>query len=123
MRSQDKSFYCITKIAKGRNFEAMYTKEEEAFIKYWEANRHKKKKFFRQMLVGLPIGLLMMIAILLNFMSGWYKRAIMVANADPSFFIVLLIAGICIVAFAGIFSSYHKWDINETRYKDLMNRK
>lgn len=75
------------------------------------------------MLVGLPFGIVLMIAILLNFMSGWYKRATMVANADPSLFIILLIAGIIIVAFAGIFSSYHKWDINETRYKELISRK
>ena len=101
----------------------MYTKEEEAFIKYWAVHRQKKKKFFRQMLVGLPFGIVLMIAILLNFMSGWYKRAAMVANADPSLFIILLIAGIIIVAFAGIFSSYHKWDINETRYKELISRK
>ncbi len=100
----------------------MYSKEEEEFIKYWEANRKKKKRLFRQVLVGLPAGLILMIAILVNFMSGWYKRATMVANADPSFFIILLIAGIIIVAFAGIFSSYHKWDINENRYKELKSR-
>lgn len=101
----------------------MYTKEEEAFIKYWEANRLKRKKVFKQILWGLPGGILLFIAILLNFFSGWYKRASMVANADPSLFIILLIAGIIIVAFASIFSSYHKWDINETRYKELINRK
>jgi len=101
----------------------MYTQEEEAFIKYWAANRQKKKKFFRQLLLGLPMGLVLMIAIFVNFMSGWYKRAAMIANADPSLFIILLIAGIIIVAFTGIFTSYHKWDINETRYKELINRK
>ncbi|GAB3422627.1 hypothetical protein [Niabella aquatica] len=101
----------------------MYTKEEEAFITYWAAHRQKKKKFFRQMIVGLPAGILLVVAILLNFMSGWYKRAAMVANASPSLFIILFIAGIIIVAFAGIFSSYHKWDINETRYKELISRK
>lgn len=101
----------------------MYSEEDENFIKYWEANRKKKKRVFRQILLGLPAGLILMIAILANFMSGWYKRASMVANADPSLFIILLIAGIIIVAFAGIFTSYHKWDINETRYKELINRK
>jgi hypothetical protein len=101
----------------------MYSQEEEHFIKYWEANRKKKKRVFRQILLGLPAGLILMIAILANFMSGWYKRASMVANADPSLFIILLIAGIIIVAFAGVFTSYHKWDINETRYKELINRK
>jgi len=100
----------------------MLTKEEEEFIKYWEANRLKKKKIFRQVLIGLPAGLILMIAILANFLSGWYKRATMVANADPSFFLILIIAGIIIVAFAGVFSSYHKWDINENRYKELKHR-
>ena len=101
----------------------MYTKEEEAFIKYWAENRLKKKKFFKQELLGLPAGIVLVIAIFLNFFSGWYKRATMIANADPSLFIILLIAGIIIVAFAGIFTSYHKWDINETRYQELINRK
>ena len=101
----------------------MYTKEEEDFMKYWAENRTKKRRFFRQMLLGLPTGLILVIAIMVNFFSGWYKRATMVANADPSLFIILIIAGIIIVAFAGIFTSYHKWDINETRYKELLNRK
>lgn len=101
----------------------MYTEEEASFIKYWEVNRFKKKKFFRQVLLGLPAGLILFIAILLNFFSGWYKRATMDANADPSVFVVLIIAGIIIVAFAGIFTYYHKWDINETRYKELISRK
>lgn len=101
----------------------MYTQEEEAFMKFWAANRLKKKRVFRQILVGLPAGLILMIAILVNFMSGWYKRAAMIANADPSLFVVLIIAGIIIVAFAGVFTSYHKWDINETRYKELIHRK
>lgn len=101
----------------------MYTKEESDFMQYWEINRLKKKRFFKNMLVGLPIGILIVIAIFLNFFSGWYKRATMMANADPSFFIILIIGGVIIVAFAGVFSSYHKWDINENRYKELKNRK
>ncbi|MFT4092111.1 MAG: hypothetical protein QM640_00635 [Niabella sp.] len=101
----------------------MYTREEEQFMKYWETNRLKKKKIFKQVLLGVPAGLVMMIAIFINFFSGWYKRATMEANADPSLFVILLIAGIIIVAFAGVFTSYHKWDINETRYKELINRK
>ncbi|GAB3026829.1 hypothetical protein GCM10027051_34570 [Niabella terrae] len=100
----------------------MYTEEEAAFIKYWEANRLKKKKYFKQFWLGLPAGLLIMIGILINFFSGWYKRATMQANADPSFLIILLIAGIIIVAFAGVFTSHHKWDINETRYQELLAR-
>lgn len=101
----------------------MYTKEEEAFIKYWESNRHKKKKILGRLAWGLPAGTILFVAILLNFYSGWYTRASMIANADPSLFIVLLIGGIIIVAFTSIFSSYHKWDRNEAYYKNLINRK
>lgn len=100
-----------------------YTKEEEAFIKYWEAHRLKKRKTFKQILLGIPAGVAIVIAIFINFFSGWFKRANMVANADPGFFPVLVIACIIIVAFSGIFTSYHKWDINETRYQELIRRK
>ena len=101
----------------------MYTPEEEAFIKYWSEKRLKKKSVFKQVLIGLPAGIILMVAIFLNFISGWYKRATMMANADPSIFLILIIAGILIVAFAGVFTSYHRWDINETRYQELINRK
>ncbi|WP_223710850.1 hypothetical protein [Niabella beijingensis] len=102
---------------------AMYTKEEEAFIKYWEANRLRKKRSLKNFLISTPLGILLMVGIFINFFSGWYKKAAMQANADPSLFLILLIAGIIIVAFIGIFSSYHKWDINENHYKALLARK
>jgi len=101
----------------------MYTKEEEAFIKYWKEERLKKRKILKHLLLSLPIGIIIVVAIFVNFLSGWYKRANMIANANPSVFLVLLIAGILIVAFIAIFASYHKWDINETRYKELISRK
>ncbi len=101
----------------------MLTPDEQKFMEYWEANREKKKKIFNNLLVGLPAGLLIVIAILINFLSDWYKRATMTAHAEPSVFIVLLISGIVIVAFWVIFTSYHKWDINETRFNELLSKK
>lgn len=100
----------------------MYTKEEESFIVYWAKERKRKKRVFRHLLTGLPIGIIIVAAVFVNFFSGWYKKATMVANADPSVFIILIIAGILIVAFMAVFASYHKWDINETRYKELISR-
>lgn len=100
----------------------MLSKEEEDFVKYWRENRLKKRKIFRQTLISLPAGIIIVVAIFINFFSGWYKRATMVANANSSVFVVLLIAGILIVAFVAIFSSYHKWDVNETRYKELISQ-
>ncbi|MFT3901623.1 MAG: hypothetical protein QM727_00460 [Niabella sp.] len=91
-----------------------YTAEEEDFLKYWEKARTDKHKILRRTgLATLPIALLIVIAILSNFFSGWYKRATMVANANPSLLIILLISSLLIVAFFIIFSSYHKWDVNE----------
>lgn len=101
----------------------MYTQKEEAFMKYWEANRLKKKRSLKSILISTPLGIILMVAIFINFISGWYKRATMEANADPSFILILIIAGIIIVAFTAIFSSYHKWDINENYYKELLARK
>ncbi|MFV0605119.1 MAG: hypothetical protein ACK5NK_04675 [Niabella sp.] len=100
----------------------MYTKEELSFMNYWKEERVKKKRIFKQILLSLPIGIIIVAAIFINYFSGWYKRATMVANADPSLFIILIIAGILIVAFIAVFASYHKWDINETRYKELLSR-
>jgi len=119
-------FILSSKIRQNYNFAEMYikyTKAEEEFIKYWGENRLKKRKVFKQILLGIPSGAILVIAIFLNFFSGWFTRATMVANSDPSFFPVLVVAAIIIVAFAGIFTSYHKWDINENYYKELLSKK
>lgn len=99
-----------------------YTNDEQAFINYWEKQRLRSKRLVRRSLISFPLGIIIVISIFVNFFSGWHKRASMEANASPGLIIVLLIAGMLIVAFVAIFSSYHKWDINETRYKELMNR-
>lgn len=101
----------------------MIKKEEEEFLRYWETNRKQKRNRFKGILISLPLGIVVVVAIFINLFSGWYQRANMVANSDPTIFLVLLIAGLCIVAFFAIFSSYHKWDVNETRYKELMSQK
>lgn len=74
------------------------------------------------MAVGLPLGLLFVIAIFANFFSGWYKRADMVVNTDSSLIMVLLVASLLIVVFFSVFSARHRWDINEQRYLELKQR-
>lgn len=101
----------------------MITKEEEAFLEYWAKNRGRKKKVLYQMAVGMPLGIGMVVAIFSNFISGWYTRADMVLRTNGSQFVVLLIAAVGIVIFVTVFSVKHKWDINETRYRELMARK
>lgn len=101
----------------------MLTDQEEAFIAYWAANRDKQKRTFRQFLLGIPLALLFVILISLNFFSGWYKRAAMIsstADFNPG---VLLLALILIVVFVAIFSRKFKWEQNEQRYIELLAKK
>lgn len=100
----------------------MLTHEEKAFLRYWEENRDRQKKIFRQFLVGIPIGLLFVIPIAINLMSGWDKRADMEANSRQFNPLVLLIALLCIVCFTAIFYRQHRWDQYEQRYMELKAR-
>ena len=101
----------------------MLSQEEKNFVEYWKNNRLRRKRFIQQLGLGLPLGVGFVILIFINFFSGWYKRAGMMLNADPSLFLVLLIAGILIVVFVAVFSARHKWEMNEQRYKELMAKK
>ena len=102
----------------------MLTEEENSFIRYWENNRQKKKKVRKQLAVGLPLAVAMVIAIFINLFSGWYRRAeIEMKKEDSSLILVLLAAVLFIVAFIVIFSVRHRWDMNEQRYKELLSRR
>src|SRR5450432_1830867 len=100
----------------------MLSKEEEAFVSYWRANREKQKKTFRQFLLGIPLALLFVIPIGLNFFSGWYKRAAMISNGSDFNPGILMLAMLLIVVFIAIFSRKFKWEQYEQRYKELMDR-
>jgi hypothetical protein len=101
----------------------MLSKEEEAFIEYWKANRDKQKRTFRQFLLGIPVALLFVVPIALNFFSGWYKRAVMISNGAEFNPGILLLALLLIVVFIAIFSRKFKWDQCEQRYIELLARK
>lgn len=101
----------------------MLTEEEEAFIIYWESNREKQKRTFRQFLMGIPIALLFVIPIGINFFSGWYKRATMISSTSDFNPGVLLLAMVLIVVFIAIFSRKFKWDQYEQRYIELLAKK
>jgi hypothetical protein len=101
----------------------MLSDEEKNFIEYWKDNRLRKKKVLKQLSVGLPLGVLIVAAIFINFFSGWDKRAQAIINTDPSLILVLIIASLLIVVFITIFSARHKWDLNEQHYKELLARR
>ena len=98
----------------------MLSKEENDFILYWERNRLRQKKLFRQFLVGIPIGLLFVIPTVISFTSGWYKRADMEANSADFNPMVLFVALLLIVGFTAIFYQRWKWDQYEQRYRELV---
>jgi len=103
----------------------MFSKEEEDFIKYWEENRVKQKRFFKQIAMGLPIGVLFAVAMFLNFASGWDKRVATVTKTYPGFkslILVLLVAILAIVVFISVFSVKVKWEKHEQRYRELLSR-
>jgi hypothetical protein len=101
----------------------MLSEKEEAFIIYWKANRDKQRRLFRQFLLGIPLALLFVIPIVLNFFSGWYKRAAMMSSTSEFSPGVLLLALLLIVVFIAIFSRKLRWEQNEQRYTELLSRK
>lgn len=100
----------------------MLTEQEEKFLVYWEKNKVRERSFFKQISLGLPIGLLIGIGILLNLVSGWYTRANMVANSQSTP-LVLIFAIVIIAFFCSIFYKRHQWEMNDQRYQELMIKK
>jgi membrane protein YdbS with pleckstrin-like domain len=100
----------------------MLTPEEEKFLQYWEANRIKEKSLFRQLSLGMPLGVLIGLAILLNFMSGWYTRANMVAYSQSTPY-VLIVAIVIIAVFCSVFYKRYKWEMNEQHFLELKIKK
>jgi hypothetical protein len=101
----------------------MLSKEEDQFIVYWEKNRLRRKKTMRQFLLGIPAGLLIVVPIVINVGSGWYRRANMEANSDEASPMVIFVALLLIVGFTAIFWQKHQWDQFEQRYQELLKRR
>lgn len=101
----------------------MLTDKEEAFITYWEQNRNRKKRLLWQLAGGLPLAVFLSLAIFINYFSGWYTRARMQINVSSSGVLVVLIGLIAIVVFVVVFSGRHKWEMNEQRYQELLQKK
>ena len=108
----------------------MLTEEERRFIEYWEANRLRRKRFFKQLAIGLPVGVLLVSAIFISFLSGWHKQAETEmrsqAQSQPDYstiILVLILAALLIVVFTAVFSARHKWDMHEQRYRELLAKK
>lgn len=99
------------------------TPDEEKFMEYWENNRFKQKKFVKYLQVGLPLGVFIAVALAFDVFSGWYRRAQMVLNTEPSLILVLLVAVVAIAVFISIFTVRYRFDQNEQRYRELLAKK
>jgi uncharacterized BrkB/YihY/UPF0761 family membrane protein len=101
----------------------MLSAEEKAFVEYWEVNRLSKKRVLKQLYAGLPLAMILVVAIFANLFSGWYGRAQMaLSRENSSMVIVLLVAALSIVVFVVIFSARHRWEQNELRYRELLHK-
>jgi uncharacterized membrane protein (DUF106 family) len=104
------------------NAACMLTKKEIAFIEYWEKAKNRQKKLIYQLAVGLPVGLLFGMFIIMNFYSGWYKRAEMIANSrfNP---MILYVAVIIIAVFFAIFSKKFQYEQLDQKYRELLAKR
>jgi hypothetical protein len=102
----------------------MLTEEEARFVKYWEANRDKQGTLKYQLLFGLPLGILVSLPILINFLLArfWYKRADAVGTSQFNS-LVLVFAVLVIAVFVAVFYKKFQWEQREQRYLELIRRK
>ena len=100
----------------------MLSQQEKEFLRYWEENRLNKKRFLRQFSIGLPLGVLIVVAIFVNVLSGWYRQADMVIRNNSSLMLVIIVALVITAVFIAVFSSRHKWEQNEQRYLELKKK-
>jgi uncharacterized membrane protein len=100
----------------------MLSQQEKDFLHYWEENRLNKKRLLRQFSIGLPVGVLLVVLIFINLLSGWYKKAEMQLRSNSSLILVVIVALLITTVFITIFSSKHKWEQNEQRYQELKRK-
>ena len=99
----------------------MLTKDEMLFIEYWEKNRGREKQFLRQLVGGLPMGLVFALPVLVAVLfHGWYKNMVDISDSQ---IIVIIIAVLCVAFFFSIFRGRFKWEQNEQLYKELKFKK
>ncbi len=98
----------------------MLTESEKRFIEYWESVREKEGSIRRQILLGIPYGLLFSLPICLVIWTAkyWYVRAEWEANTrlNPVLLIVIVLA---ITIFAAFFYKQHQFEQRDQQYKAL----
>lgn len=101
----------------------MLTQEEQSFLDYWAQQRLQKKKSLKTFSIGLPLGVMIVLALFVNVLVGWHKKAAMVLQGHGSIIITVVVAAVGIVVFMTIFARNHQWDMYEQRYQELLQKK
>lgn len=101
----------------------MLSEDEKNFIRYWEENRTRKRRFFRQLSVGLPLATFFALAMFINIYSGWFTGALMHLRMDKGEGLMILISILSLTVFIVIFSAHHRWDMNEQHYRELIAKR
>jgi hypothetical protein len=94
----------------------MLTKDEAAFIQYWEQNRDRTRHWTSHLKTGILYGLVFALPILLNYLSGWFTN-IRLNLPGTLLFICIAVGGV--VVFYSIFYQRFRWEQNEQQYQEL----
>ncbi|HVE61859.1 MAG TPA: hypothetical protein VNA26_08570 [Chitinophagaceae bacterium] len=76
----------------------------------------------KQFTIGLPLGVMIIVALFVNIATGWHKQATATLKSNTSLILVVLVASVAIVVFMTIFSMRYKWEQHEQRYKELLSQ-
>lgn len=110
--------------ASGKGSKQSAGEQEQQFLEWWAQHREKRGQLRYQLLFGLPLGILVSLPILVNFLFGrfWYKRAdaVGISQFNPW---VLIIAVLIISVFTGFLYKRLQWERYEDRYLELTRRK
>lgn len=98
--------------------------DDEVFLTWWSRRRDQRRRFVAAIWVGLPVGGVLALPILLNYLTGrfWYRRADAVGTSQFNPF--LLVVAVAIIAgFTGWLYSRMQWERNEERYHRLLSKR
>ena len=106
-------------------FWRMLTKDEENFVKYWEANSEQEGKFLIKLLAGLPMAMLFGLPIILFvvvvyiFFPDWYAKA---GGEFSSSLGAVIVAVLLSIIFFAFFRKHFEWEQKQNQYLRLKHK-
>ena len=95
----------------------MMSKEDEDFLRWWELNRDRERKWERSIRKGLGMGLMLSLPIVMAVLfRGWYKRMPFISGSQLFF---ILLGCLMISVFYAVMKGRMQWEANETKYRQI----